>query len=133
MLSISQIIEDVVKLFAHLFEPNTLATLVAVSTVMYRFFKSVRKAMERDQNQIIETLNERLTTLETTYMDSQDRLEREILRVQLLQGMDSKRLSENEVLYFYDSYKKSKGNSFIDKKVEDYLHDLKKQREEVDH
>lgn len=106
--------------------------MIAFSTMMYRFFKSVRKAMERDQNQIITTLNERLTTLETTYMDSQASLEREILRVQLLQGMDSKRLSENEVLYFYDSYKKSKGNSFIDKKVEDYLQELKREREEVD-
>ena len=133
MLSISQIIEDVVNLFIHLFEPGTLATLIAFSTMMYRFFKSVRKAMERDQNQIIETLNERLTTLETTYMDSQARLEREILRVQLLQGMDSKRLSENEVLFFYDAYKKSNGNSFIDKKVEDYLQELKREREEVDH
>lgn len=87
--------------------------------------------MERDQNQIIATLNERLTTLEATYMDSQARLEREILRVQLLQGMDSKRLSENEVLFFYDAYKKSNGNSFIDKKVEDYLQELKREREEV--
>ena len=132
MLSIPRIIEDVINLFAYLFEPGTLAALAAFSTMLYRSFKSVRKAMERDQNQLIATLNERLTTLEATYLASQERLEREILRVQLLQGMDSKRLSENEVLYFYDSYKKSKGNSFIDKKVEDYLQGLKRQREEVD-
>ena len=54
----------------------------------------------------------------------------EVLRIQILDGIEAKRLSESEVLYFYDKYKRLGGNSFVTSRVEVYLAKLKK--EEVD-
>lgn len=54
----------------------------------------------------------------------------EVLRIQILDGIEVQRLSESEVLYFYDKYKRLGGNSFVTSRVEVYLAKLKK--EEVD-
>lgn len=56
--------------------------------------------------------------------DRVDKLEVEILRLQILEGMDSERLSKSELLYFYDKYQKLGGNSFVEQKVEDYIENL---------
>lgn len=49
----------------------------------------------------------------------------EVLRLQILDGIDTKRLSESEVLYFYDKYKRFGGNSFVTSRVEHYLEQIR--------
>lgn len=49
----------------------------------------------------------------------------EVLRIQILDGIDAKRLSESEVLYFYDKYKRLGGNSFVTGRVEHYLEKIR--------
>lgn len=56
--------------------------------------------------------------------------QKEILRLQILEGMDTNRLSESELRYFYDKYHKVGGNSFVTAKVNQYLKDLGEEHED---
>ena len=56
--------------------------------------------------------------------------QKEILRLQILEGMDTHRLSESELRYFYDKYHNVGGNSFVTAKVKQYLKDLEEERED---
>lgn len=56
--------------------------------------------------------------------------QKEILRLQILEGMDTHRLSESELRYFYDKYHKVGGNSFVTAKVNQYLKDLGEEHED---
>lgn len=49
--------------------------------------------------------------------------QKEILRMQLLDGMYDKRLSPTEAQYFYEKYKAVGGNSFVTAKYEAYIRD----------
>ena len=77
--------------------------------------KLLIKKMDGQQNEIISKLDKRMDSLEV-----------EILRLQILDGIESKRLSYSEVLYFFDKYKALGGNSFVEDKVEKYVYDLNK-------
>lgn len=56
--------------------------------------------------------------------------QKEILRLQILEGMDTHRLSESELRYFYDKYHKVGGNSFVTAKVKQYLKDFGEEHED---
>ena len=56
--------------------------------------------------------------------------QKEILRLQILEGMDTHRLSESELRYFYDKYHNVGGNSFVTAKVNQYLKDLGEEHED---
>ena len=77
--------------------------------------KLLIKKMDGQQNEIISKLDKRMDSLEV-----------EIIRLQILDGIESKRLSYSEVLYFFDKYKALGGNSFVEDKVEKYVYDLNK-------
>jgi len=53
-------------------------------------------------------------------------LSKNVLRLQILDGIHTNRFSEDEVLYFYDKYKALGGNGFVSKKVKEYLNNLEK-------
>ena len=55
-----------------------------------------------------------------------DSVEKEVLRLQLLEGMNSYRLSPSEVSFFYDRYTALGGNSFVSGRVKEYLEEYPK-------
>lgn len=89
---------------------ETLALLSAVGGIIWKTFKNLRKLLEKQQDELIIQMNKRL-----------DKVEVEVLRLQILDGIDSGRLSKSEVLYFFDKYKQLGGNSFVENKVMEYL------------
>ena len=48
-------------------------------------------------------------------------IQRDILRLQIITGINSGRLSMGEVTMLYDKYKANGGNSYITRIVDDYL------------
>ena len=56
--------------------------------------------------------------------------ERDFLRLQIITGIHSGRLSNNEVLTLYDQYVQNGGNSYVSRVVNDYVEE-EKSREEV--
>ena len=95
--------------------PDNVAMLSLIGGFGYKLSKLLIKKMDGQQNEIISKLDKRMDSLEV-----------EILRLQILDGIESKRLSYSEVLYFFDKYKALGGNSFVEDKVEKYVYDLNK-------
>ena len=53
--------------------------------------------------------------------DSMTNIQRDMLRLQIITGINSGRLSIGEVTMLYDTYKDKGGNSYITRVVDDYL------------
>ena len=115
---------DVAQFFHHLFSPQTLTSVIAVGTVVYQIIKKLQSEQKRAVQKDNDAMNKRLESIEANAKDAHEDLMKEILRLQLLEGIESKRLSSSEVRYFYDKYRSVGGNSFVSSVVCHYLKDL---------
>lgn len=84
------------------------------------------KPLEDKIDKALEAINDVKSDNVKSTRDTQ----KEILRLQILEGIDSHRLSESEVRYFYDKYHRDGGNSFVTEKVNQYIKDLRKDSED---
>lgn len=103
-----------------LLRPENVAIISLVVGMGIRGFKILTKKLDKQQNDLIDAMEERLK-----------QVEREVLRLQMLDGMHANRLSYSELLYFYDRYKLIGGNSFIDGKVKEYLNTVDSDRRNI--
>ena len=101
--------------------PENVATIALVWGLLYKGVKLVNKKLDAHQDATIATINTKLDTLEKNQKDSFETLQKDVLRLQILDGIDSKRLSASEVLFFFDRYKALGGNSFVDERVKQYV------------
>lgn len=76
---------------------------------------------------MIEELRNRLCKVETSMTEDMKDMKVEILRVQILTGIDTHRFSRSELSYFFDKYKALGGNSFVEDKCHDYLEKMEKE------
>lgn len=113
------LIRDLGSLLNHLFTPETFGIVTAVGGIAVGLFKTVKKGVSSLNDQTLEKVND-LIEKNSARIDD---IEKEILRLQLLEGMNSNRLSPSEIAYFYDRYKALGGNSFVTARVQQYLHD----------
>lgn len=81
------------------------------------------KPLEDKIDKALEAIND----VKSDNINSTRDTQKEILRLQILEGMDTHRLSESEVRFFYDKYHKLGGNSFVTAKVNQYIKDLRKE------
>jgi len=82
-----------------------------------------KKNLKPLEDKIDEAL-EALADVKSDNIKSTRDTQKEILRLQILEGMDTHRLSESELRFFYDKYHKVGGNSFVTAKVNQYLKDF---------
>ena len=121
MVSIEELMEIVGRLVATVLRPENVATLSLVWGLLYKGVKLLNKKLDANQDATISAINSKLTTLEKNQKDSIETLQKDVLRLQILDGIDSKRLSSSEVLFFFDRYKALGGNSFVDERVKQYV------------
>lgn len=121
MVSIEELMEIVGRLVATVLRPENVATLSLVWGLLYKGVKLLNKKLDANQDATISAINTKLTTLEKNQKDSIETLQKDVLRLQILDGIDSKRLSSSEVLFFFDRYKALGGNSFVDERVKQYV------------
>ena len=112
---IGELAKEFGRFVAMVLRPDNIAMLSLIGGFGYKLSKLLIKKLDGQQNEIISKLDKRMDSLEV-----------EILRLQILDGIESKRLSYSEVLYFFDKYKALGGNSFVEDKVEKYVYDLNK-------
>ena len=89
--------------------------------------RNIREESKKNLKPLEDKIDEALEALADVKSDnikSTRDTQKEILRLQILEGMDNHRLSESELRYFYDKYHKVGGNSFVTAKVNQYLKDL---------
>ena len=101
--------------------PENVATIALVWGLLYKGVKLVNKKLDANQDATIEAINTKLDTLEKNQKDSIETLQKDVLRLQILDGIDSNRLSASEVLFFFDRYKALGGNSFVDERDNQYV------------
>ena len=121
MVYIEELTISIGKFVLMLLRPENVATLTLVGGLLYKGVKLINKKLDANQDATLSALSLKLDALEASYKDSMDTLQKDVLRLQILDGIDSKRLSESEILYFFDRYKALGGNSFVETRVQNYL------------
>ena len=106
---------------AMILRPENVATIALVWGLLYKGVKLMNKKLDVNQDATIEAINTKLSTLEKNQKESIETLQKDVLRLQILDGIDSNRLSTSEVLFFFDRYKALGGNSFVDERVKQYV------------
>lgn len=106
---------------ATVLRPENVATITLVWGLLYKGVKLMNKKLDAHQDATIATINTKLDALEKHQKDSFEALQKDVLRLQILDGMDSNRLSVSEVLFFFDRYKALGGNSFVEDRVKKYV------------
>ena len=122
--SIGELMKELGKVVVLFLRPENVAIISLLSGLGYKAFDKIIKKLDSQQNDLIAKLDKRLNSLESSTKSANENLEREILRLQILDGMHAKRLSTSEVLYFFDKYKALGGNSFVEEKVGQYVYEL---------
>ena len=120
MVSIEELIKEAARFVAMILRPENVATIALVWGLLYKGVKLVNKKLDANQDATIEAINAKLNTLEKNQKESIEALQKDVLRLQILDGIDSERLSVSEVLFFFDRYKALGGNSFVDERVKQY-------------
>ena len=121
MIYIEELTISIGKFVLMLLRPENVATLTLVGGLLYKGVKLINKKLDANHDATLSALSLKLDALEVSHKDSMDTLQKDVLRLQILDGIDSKRLSESEILYFFDRYKALGGNSFVDARVKNYL------------
>lgn len=121
MVSIEELIKEAVRFVPIILRPENVGTIALVWGLLYKGVKLMNKKLDANQDATIEAINTKLSTLEKNQKDSIETLQKDVLRLQILEGIDSNRLSTSEVLFFFDRYKALGGNSFVEERVKQYV------------
>ena len=121
MVSIEELIKEAGQFGAMLLRPENVATIALVWGLLYKGVKLVNKKLDANQDATIAAINTKLDALEKNQKESIEALQKDVLRIQILYGIDSNQLSVSEVLFFFDRYKALGGNSFVEERVKQYV------------
>lgn len=94
------------------------ASIIGFAT---RAFKKLWVKLEEKQNQEIEGIKNSIRALTISVEEMRKTQELDFLRLQIITGIHSGRLSNNEILMMYDAYSKKGGNSYVSRIVNDYV------------
>lgn len=126
-------IEHAKALLSWLLSPEVLSQIgiyfgIGTSIIAFgsRVFKKLWYNLEKKQNEEIEEIKNSIRTLTISFQEMQQTQSRDFLRLQIITGIQSGRLSVSEVLALYDSYIKNGGNSYITRLVNTYIEEQRK-------
>ena len=113
--------EHAFNLLKWLFNPVTISTLSVYGTSVVFAGRWAWKKLEAKQNEDLTNMKCDIKDLSNNVNDSMLMIQRDMLRLQIITGINSGRLSAGEVTMLYDQYKDKGGNSYISRIVNDYL------------
>ena len=113
--------EHAFNFFKWLVNPVTISTLSVYGTIVGFAGRWAWKKLETKQNEDLANMKSDIKDLSNNVNDSMITIERDMLRLQIITGINSGRLSPGEVTMLYDQYKDKGGNSYISRIVDDYL------------
>ena len=121
MIYIEELTIAIGKFVSMLLRPENVATLTIVGGLLYKGVKLINKKLDTTNDATLSALSLKLDNLESSYKESMETLQKDVLRLQILDGIESNRLSVSEVLFFFDRYKELGGNSFVEDRVKKYV------------
>ena len=113
--------EHAFNFFKWLFDPVTISSLSVYVTTIGFAGRWAWKKLEAKQNEDLVNMKSDIKDLSDNVNDSMMTIQRDMLRLQIITGINSGRLSMGEVTMLYDKYKANGGNSYITRVVDDYL------------
>ena len=113
--------ENAFNFFKWLFNPATISSLSVYVTTIGFAGRWAWKKLEAKQNEDLVNMKTDIKDLSDNVNDSMRTIQRDMLRLQIITGINSGRLSMGEVTMLYDKYKANGGNSYITRVVDDYL------------
>ena len=113
--------EHAFNLFKWLLNPVTISTLSVYVTSIGFAGRWAWKKLEAKQNEDLANMKSDINGLSNNMNDYMLIIQRDMLRLQIITGINSGRLSAGEVTMLYDQYKDKGGNSYISRVVNDYL------------
>lgn len=116
--------EHAFSFFKWLFNPVTISMLSVYGTTIGIAGRWAWKKLEAKQDKDLDTMKSDIKDLSNNVNDSMLMIQRDMLRLQIITGINSGRLSAGEVTILYDQYKDKGGNSYISRIVNDYLEEI---------
>lgn len=113
--------ENAFNFFKWLFDPATISSLSVYTTTIVFAGRWAWKKLEEKQNEDLVNMKSDIKDLSDNVNCSMISIQRDMLRLQIITGINSGRLSVGEVTMLYDKYKANGGNSYITRVVDDYL------------
>ena len=113
--------EHAVNFLKWLFNPVTISMLSVYGTSIGFAGRWAWKKLEAKQDADLVNMKTDIKELSDNVNDSMMTIQRDMLRLQIITGINSGRLSVGEVTLLYDQYKDKGGNSYISRIVDDYL------------
>ena len=113
--------ENAFNLFKWLFDPMTISSLSIYMTTIGFVGRWAWKKLEAQQNEDLVNMKSDIKDLSDNVDNSMMTIQRDMLRLQIITGINSGRLSVGEVTMLYDIYKAKGSNSYISRVVNDYL------------
>ena len=113
--------EHAFNFFKWLFDPATISSLSVYVTTIGFAGRWAWKKLEAKQNEDLVNMKTDIKDLSDNVDDSMRTIQRDMLRLQIITGINSGLLSVGEVTMLYDKYKANGGNSYITRVVNDYL------------
>lgn len=99
----------------------TISTLSVYATGIGVAGRWAWKKLEAKQNEDLDNMKSDIKELSNNMNGCLLMIQRDLLRLQIITGINSGRLSAGEVTMLYDQYKDKGGNSYISRIVNDYL------------
>ena len=113
--------EHAFNFFKWLLKPDTISSLSVYVTTIGFAGRWALKKLEAKQNEDLVNMKTDIKVLSDNVNDSMRMIQQDMLRLQIITGINSGRLSMGEVTMLYDKYKDNGGNSYITRVVNDYL------------
>ena len=113
--------EHAFNFFKWLINPVTISSLSVYATTIGFAGRWAWKKLEAKQNEDLVNMKSDIKDLSDNVNNSMTTIQRDMLRLQIITGINSGRLSMAEVATLYDTYKANGGNSYITRVVDDYL------------
>ena len=113
--------EHAFNLLKWLLNPVTISSLSVYVTTIGFAGRWAWKKLEAKQNEDLVNMKTDIKELSDNVNDSMMTIQQDMLRLQIITGINSGRLSMGEVTMLYDKYKDNGGNSYITRIVDDYL------------
>lgn len=128
--------------FGKIFTPQIIGILITIGTIIYRInlklinniekthsdmiekASSMIAAQGKDTSKEIKELKKEVNEVELRSESRFKDINKEVIRLQILEGIADKRLSLSELNFFYTKYQQMGGNSFVTKRVNDYAKEL---------
>ena len=113
--------EQAFNLFKWLLNPVTISSLSIYMTTIGFVGRWAWKKLEAKQNEDLVNMKSDIKDLSNNVDNSMKTIQRDMLRLQIITGINSGLLSMAEVTTLYDIYKANGGNSYVTRVVDDYL------------